>query len=113
MELTVTGEAGGPLRLALQGRLDAVGADKVDAALNSAIADAQGDSLLDLSGVTFVGSLGIRLLISAARRATRRRQRLVIHSVPPMVAETFSHIALDELIPILPDEAAALAHLGG
>ena len=111
MELVVTEAEGGPLRLALQGRLDAAGADKVEAGFAAVVSGAGRDVVVDLSGVSFVGSLGIRLLISAARTATRRGWRLVVFGVQPQVNEVFGTVSLDDIIPILPDGPAALAHL--
>lgn len=99
------------LRLGLKGRLDAAGAEAVEAALAAQVGAAARHVLLDLAGVSFAGSLGIRMLISAARVATRRGHRLVLVAPQPQVAEVFGIVALDDLIPVVPDEAAALAHL--
>lgn len=112
MELVVDDSGVAPVRLVLTGRLDAAGSEQVEAAFTSAAGKARGDLLVDMSGVTFVGSLGIRLLIGAARQAGRGRRRLVIFGAQPAVAEVFGTVALDELIPIVADEAAARAHLG-
>jgi anti-anti-sigma factor len=111
MELT-RDSSGGALRIALNGRLDAAGAEGIEAALSAALGDAEGDALIDLAGVSFVGSLGIRLLISEARRVARRGRRLVVCGAQPSVAEVLAHVALDTLVPVLPDVAAARAHLG-
>jgi anti-anti-sigma factor len=111
MELTVLQAEGGPLRLVLKGRLDASGADRIEGDFAGRIASGAGDVVVDLSGVDFVGSLGIRLLIGAARQVMRRRGRFVICGAQPAVAEMFSTVALDDLIPVLPDADAALRHL--
>ena len=111
MELVVTEAQGAPLRLTLQGRLDAAGAEKVETSFASAVSGAGRDVVVDLSGVSFVGSLGIRLLISGARTAARLGRRLVVFGVQGPVNEVFTTVSLDDIIPMLPDEAAALAHL--
>lgn len=111
MEMVVHATDSAPLRLALNGRLDAAGTEKVETKFFATIGGATSDVLVDMSGVAFVGSLGIRMLIAAARQATRSRRRLVLFGVQPAVSEVFSTVALDDLIPIVADEAAALAHL--
>lgn len=112
MELVVVDGAGASKRLALTGRLDAAGTEKVEVAFTAQIRAAQGPVLVDMTGVSFVGSLGIRMLIAAARLADRAGGKVAIFGVQPAVAEVFSTIALDDLIPVLPDEAAALAQIG-
>jgi anti-sigma B factor antagonist len=112
MEIAVTEDGVRTLRAALTGRFDAKGAEAVEGDFSGRIGKAGRNVLIDMSGVSFVGSLGIRLLISAARALSRAGHRLVLFGVQPAVAEVFATIALDELIPIAPDEAAALATLG-
>jgi anti-anti-sigma factor len=50
---------------------------------------AQGHVLIDMSGVSFVGSLGMRMLIAAARTADRTGRKVAIFGVQPAVAEVF------------------------
>ncbi|MEO3473422.1 STAS domain-containing protein [Roseomonas sp. CAU 1739] len=111
MEMVVVDAAGAPKRLVLTGRLDAAGTEKVEVAFSAQMRAARDSALVDMTGVTFVGSLGIRMLISGARLADRGGCKAVIFGVQPAVAEVFRTIALDDLIPVVPDEAAALAHL--
>lgn len=111
MELIVIGAGADALRLGLKGRLDASGAEAVEDAFAAQVARAPGHVLVDLAGVPFAGSLGIRMLVAAGRVATRRGRRLVLVAPQPQVAEVFSVVALDDLIPVVADEAAALAHL--
>ena len=55
---------------------------------------------------------GTSELVPAARVADRAGGKVAIFGVQPAVAEVFSTIALDDLIPVLPDEAAARAQIG-
>lgn len=111
MQMVVVDGEGASKRLVLTGRLDAAGTEAAEAAFAAQLRTAKGHALLDMTGVTFVGSLGIRMLISGARAADRAGCKVVIFGVQPAVAEVFHTIALDDLIPVLADEAAALAHL--
>jgi anti-sigma B factor antagonist len=112
MELSVIDSGADVLRLGLKGRLDAAGAEAVESAFTAQVNGAARDVLVDLAQVSFAGSLGVRMLIAAARVATRRGRRMVLVAPQPPVAEVFNIVALDDLIPVVPDEAAALAHLG-
>ena len=110
MELVVV-EAGGPLCLVLKGRLDAAGTESVEGDFGARIRAAKGDAMVDMRAVTFVGSLGLRMLVTAARAADKAGRKLVIFGAQAAVAEVFSTTALDELIPVLSDEAAARAKI--
>ena len=111
MELLVVDGADASKRLVLAGRLDAAGTETVEVAVAAQARAARGHALVDMTAVSFVGSLGIRMLISAARAADRAGIRFVIFGAQPAVAEVFRTTAVDELIAILPDEAAARAQL--
>jgi len=78
MELVVDDSAGAHRRLVLTGRLDAAGTEKVEVAFTAHIRAAQRNALVDMSGVSFVGSLGVRMLIAAARVADRGGCRCLI-----------------------------------
>ena len=112
MELAVVDSGSAPLRLVLTGRLDAAGTETVESGFSAAIGRAARDTVVDMTGVSFVGSLGIRMLIAGARQAGRAGRRLVIFGAQPAVTEIFTTVALDDLIPVVADEAAALARLG-
>ena len=75
MELTVIDGGTDALRLRLKGRLDASGAEAVESAFTSQVSSAGRNVLVDLAEVSFTGSLGIRMLISAARVATIQAAR--------------------------------------
>ena len=97
--------------LRLQGRLDAVAVDRIEVRLN-AVAVAPGhDLLVDLSAVDFLASLGIRMLITAARSLKAKGARMVLFGAQPLVHEVLEHVAIDQIIPVLADQAQARALL--
>jgi anti-anti-sigma factor len=98
-------------RVVLHGRGDAAGIDGIETSFTASVANAGRNTVLDLSDVPFMGSLGIRMLISCARVMTRRGAKLVLFGVQPAVMEVFETVTLGEMIPIAGDEAAALALL--
>ena len=75
----------------MTGRLDAAGVVAVEPALTAALA-AHPRLALDLSGVPYVASMGLRLLMAAARGLEKRGGRLVIVN-PSSEAEAVLAIA--------------------
>lgn len=110
MELQVLEESELLTRVALKGRLDTGGVDRVETRLNAALAR-DGHGVVDLSDVTFLASLGIRMLISAARMLDRRGKRLVLIAPRPLVDQALRHSSIDEIIPVAADLDDALALL--
>ena len=111
MELVIQEDAAEFTRLALKGRLDTAGVDRVEIKFNASLPrDKHG--IVDLSEVTFLASMGIRMLIAAARMIDRRGKRLVLIAPRPLVDQALRHSSIDDIIPVAPDLEAALALLG-
>jgi anti-anti-sigma factor len=98
-------------RLILCGRLDSTGAGLLDQTLPAAVIDIDRDIVADLSAVCFVGSRGIRLLISLARGLQKKGLRFVMYGLQPAVHDVFESVSLSELIPVTTTEAEALSLL--
>ncbi len=113
MDLSVGELDGGALCVALQGRLDTVGVDHVESRFAAAVASADRDAAVDLGAVSFLSSMGVRMIIAAARAQRARGRMLVLFGAQPLVQSTLLMVALDQIIPILPDRAAAQARLAG
>lgn len=94
-------------RVTLNGRLDTLGVDQVEARFNAAAVSRGLDVLVDLSGVSFVSSMGIRMLVGAARALRLREARMVLCAAQPLVQETLQSMAIDSLIPLTQTEAEA------
>lgn len=114
MEMNV-GELGpGLLCVALLGRMDTVGVDQVEARFTAAVAGSSGGgAAVDLSAVSFLASMGVRMIIANARAQRARGHKLVLFGARPLVQSTLEMVALDQIIPIVPDRAQALARLAG
>lgn len=113
MDMSVDEMAGGALCISLQGRLDSVGVDKVEPRFTSAVSEAARDLALDLGAVTFLASMGVRMIIATARAQRARGLNLVLFGARPLVQSTLQMVALDQIIPVLPDREAAQARLAG
>jgi anti-anti-sigma factor len=105
-----TAELGNNLiKVTLTGRLDTPGVDRIETRFFEAIVPGGHHAIVDLTGVEFVTSMGIRMFIAAARGARARNARLALFAPQPLVREVFDNAALQQLIDICPNEAAALA----
>lgn len=100
-------------RIVLDGRLDAVGAEKIETTFTATASASARNIVVDLAGVGFIGSLGIRMLIANARVVQRRGRRMVLFGAQPQALDVFETVALSDLIPIAATEAEARAILAG
>jgi anti-anti-sigma factor len=98
-------------QVALKGRLDTSGVDRVETRLTVALASG-GHAIIDLSEVTFLASLGIRLLITVAKMLDRRGKRLVLVAPRALVDQSLKHSSIDEIIPVAANHAGARELLG-
>ena len=98
-------------KLVLVGRLDSGTVGAVETPFTAAVAASGRSAVLDMSGLEFLSSLGIRLLLSSARVVSRRGGRVVLFGTQPMVAEVLNAMALHEVLPMAGTEAEALAML--
>jgi anti-anti-sigma factor len=110
MEMTVT-DLGSAAKLALSGRLDAAGVDRIETRFTAAVVPSGRHALVDLSEVSFCASMGIRMLLATARALRGRNARMVLFGAQPLVKESLQHAGIDSLIPLADSESAAAALL--
>jgi anti-anti-sigma factor len=65
--------------------------------------------VIDLTGVSFIASLGIRMLLGTARALDRYGARLILFGPQADVMEIIETTALTEIIPVVATEAEAVA----
>ncbi len=116
MEITVsdlagTASPGAAKKVTLVGRLDILGAEKIGLPL-AAVAGARGNVVIDMVGVDFIASIGIRHLVMAAKAVARGSGKLVLLDPNPMVTEVLVVAGLDQLLPIVRSEDEARAAFG-
>jgi anti-anti-sigma factor len=105
IEMTDLGPAA---KISLVGRLDTPGVDQIETKFTAGVVSRGRDALVDLTQVTFVSSMGIRMLLSAARSLNLKKAKMVIYGAQPMVRESLDHVGLPDLLPVVADEAQAL-----
>ena len=96
------------------GRVDHANADNFRAALWPHLASCTGGGdrlVLDLSGLEYISSAGLRVLMLASRDVKTRDGRLVVCGLQPIVKEIFEISRFNIVFNVLSDRAAALAEL--
>lgn len=110
MKLSTEEMDGGITRVVLEGRLDIEGAADVDLRMN-VIAGSASLLLLDLQGVTFLGSMGLRSIVVPAQAVKRRGGKMVLFAPIPMVEEVLKNSNINTIIPVRHQLDSALAEL--
>jgi anti-sigma B factor antagonist len=112
MEMRVS-EIDGVKKVSLLGRLDAMGADVIETQFSGTIAPGGVSTIVDLSELTFLASLGVRMFISTARALSWRGAKLVMYGARPAVAEIIETMGFGDIVPLVGGEAEALALVAG
>ena len=95
-------------RVKLRGRLDTPGVDRVEAKFTSAVVPEGRNTVVDLSEVSFIASMGLRMFIGLAKALKRNNAKMVLFAPQSQVNEVFHTVVLREIVPIVVDEAEAV-----
>ena len=104
-------DLGSASKISLDGRLDTPGVDQIETRFTAGAVSPGKSAIVDFSAVTFISSMGIRMLIASARSMSLKQARMVIFGVQPLVMQTFENAAIEQIIPVAADEAQAMALL--
>jgi anti-sigma B factor antagonist len=94
--------------IAVTGEIHVSTAPEFSSRLNSAIARGKTAVVLDLSGVEFIDSTGLSVILNGLRRVTRQRGRMAIVCTNPTVLRLFEITRLDTTLAIEPSLEDAL-----
>lgn len=94
---------GDQLLVSLAGELDLVNAPRWEQELNAIEADSPATLILDLRGITFIDSTGLRAVIGADQRARSAGRRLVVVRGAQAVDRLFAVTQLDQRLEIVDD----------
>jgi anti-anti-sigma factor len=111
MNIEVSEIDGRITRVRLDGRLDAPGADRIGVKFTAAVAAQGRPAVIDLSGVSFIASMGLRLLIGTARALNAKGAQMVLFGAPELVREVLEQASVGQIIPIVDGEWQALERL--
>jgi anti-anti-sigma factor len=98
MQIAVN-DAGSTATITLTGRLDIVGADAIALPL-ATLSNSKSNIVVDMTAVTFIASIGLRHLVSAAKAVARRGGRVVLLNPSAAVAEVVTTSGLADLLHI-------------
>ena len=101
-----------PFSFPVTGRIDASNAARLETDLLAAIEQSGPALIIDLSGLGYMSSAGLRVMLVAAKRAKAAGGKAVILAAQPAVAEVLKMSGFDRIIPLTDSESAARAHFG-
>ena len=97
--------------IAITGRLDVEGIGAIELPLTVATVSKARPTIIDMSAVEFLGSLGIGVLVRCAVSLQRAGARMVLFGCQPFVRKTLETTRVTAVMPLANSEAEALALL--
>jgi anti-sigma B factor antagonist len=110
MELVVEELPGGITRAALIGRMDIEGALAIDDSFR-VLSHLRRRLVVDLAGLTFMASMGLRTLVMAARSLADLGGRMTLANPQPNVEKVLETSGIGELLGVHPTVESAIAAL--
>jgi anti-anti-sigma factor len=104
---------GGALLIAPEGRVDSVSSGELERLVVSRIDAGDKRLVLDLSGVEYISSAGLRVLLMAAKRLREPPGALVLCEMGPSVRTVLELAGFLPLFSVEARREQALARLGG
>ena len=97
------------------GRIDHASADPLQHALlplaNGTAGDAAAAIVLDFAGIDYISSVGLRVVMLAAKQVRARQARIAVAALQPVVLEIFQITRFNHVVEIFPSVPEALAAL--
>ncbi len=100
-------------KIVLSGRLDTPGVDQVETRFTAAIVPGGKSAIVDLSGVDFIASMGIRMFIAVARALSAKEANIALYAPQELVKEVFDNVSMGDIVPIAATEEEAVAAVSG
>jgi anti-anti-sigma factor len=94
--------------VAISGRLDTASAPVFDAQLAPVLAQPNPHILLDLSGVSYVSSAGLRSILQLVKHTAAHKGRVGMFGAPSHIMEVIEISGFPSLLDVYPDKASAL-----
>jgi len=108
MKMAVEPVGPGVVKVILDGRLDVAGSGIIDLQF-SAIAGSHRGVVVDLAGVSFLASIGIRTLLLGAKAVQRRGGSFILLNPVEEVERVLEVMGMTDLMPVFHDADTALA----
>lgn len=104
-------QRGGALVIAAWGRIDSNTANDLEAVLPPRV-QTHPATVMDLTGVSYVSSAGLRVLLKGAKIAKASGHKLVLTGLAPSVREVFDISGFSAIFTIMEDVDAGVAAIG-
>ena len=95
------------IHVSLSGRMDIMGTSAIDLKFSAVTNGDHQKVLVDMSEVSFIASIGMRTLLSSAKSATQKGNKIVLANCQPLVQEALETAGIDTLIPMFESIEAA------
>ena len=96
--------------LSLSGRLDAYSATEVEKKLNSLIDADQTRLVIDLEKLEYISSSGLRVFLSALKKAKKQQGDIKLACMKPFIKEVFDIAGFSQLFNIFDTQEAAVSN---
>lgn len=103
-------QKGDILILRIRGRIDAVSAPAAEKKIFDSIENGQEKLVLDFSGVTYLSSAGMRMLLSTTKRIRSLSGKLYVCNMALNVLDVLKMSGFDHVLDIYQTEEEALRH---
>jgi anti-sigma B factor antagonist len=94
-------------KVLMTGRFDIAGAREIDLPFNVLVGSRR-KLIIDLSGVEFIASMGLRTLIMGAHTVASKHGRMVLLAPGPLVEAVLLSAGVDRMVPIVATLEAAI-----
>jgi anti-anti-sigma factor len=108
VEMDVIDLGNNTVKIVLHGRLDTPGVDRIETRFSATVVPGSKNVIVDMSDVSFIASMGLRMFISVGRSLSHKHAKMVLLSPQEMVNEVLQNAALGQIMPIVFDEQEAL-----
>jgi anti-sigma B factor antagonist len=110
MEIDQTCKDNTPV-VSVSGRIDATTSKDLEAILSGLIDQNKSEIVIDLQGVTYISSIGLRVLLAAQKKVRAKNGSLILVSLQPFVREVFEMTGFTRLFPIYSHQSEALGDM--
>lgn len=108
MELKVIKADGEYIHVALDGKLDLEGVREIEMKFAGQVSSKGKPAIVDMTEVSFIASMGMRMLLTAAKAIRANGSKLVIYNPQPVVLEALQTAGFAAIMPIEHDFSKAI-----
>jgi anti-anti-sigma factor len=94
------------------GRMDTLTSEQIGAELIAALTACSAGLLVDMSGVPYLSSAGLRAFVTLGKTAAATGKKIALFNVPPAIFKLFKLTSLDQALNLSETESDALAAIG-